>query len=54
VKEKPPVPLWRWATWWALLAPALVLFYVVFLPLWLGIRIARLAVQLKSRSARPA
>ena len=30
VKEKPPVPRWRWALWWALLAPALVLFYVLF------------------------
>ena len=53
MNEKPPVPLWRWATGWALLAPALVLFYVVFLPLWLGIRIARLAAQLKARSGRP-
>jgi len=34
--------------WWTLLAPALVLFYVVFLPVWLGIRIARLVAQMKS------
>ena len=47
--EKPPVPLWRWVTWWMLLAPALVLFYVVFLPLWLGIRIARLLAHARSR-----
>jgi hypothetical protein len=50
VKEKPPVPLWRWALWWALLAPALVLFYVIFLPVWLAIRIARLAAQWRSRA----
>ncbi len=48
MKEKPPVPLWRWVMWWTLLAPALVLFYVVFLPVWLGIRIARLVAQMKS------
>jgi hypothetical protein len=49
VKEKPPVPLWRWVFWCALLAPALVLFYVIFLPAWLGIRIARLFAQVRSR-----
>lgn len=47
--EKPRVPLLRWALWWALLAPALLLFYVIFLPMWLGIRVARLVAQLKSR-----
>jgi hypothetical protein len=49
VKEKEPVPLWRWAMWWSLLAPALVLFYVIFLPAWLAIRIARLFAQARSR-----
>jgi hypothetical protein len=49
VTEKPPVPLWRWTYWWMLLAPALVLFYVLFLPLWLGIRIARLFAHARSR-----
>jgi len=52
VKVKRPVPKWRWALWWALLAPALVLFYVVFLPIWLGIRIARLAAHAKARPGR--
>jgi hypothetical protein len=49
VKEKPPVPLWRWAFWWTLLAPALVLFYVILLPVWLAIRIVRLFAQARSR-----
>ena len=49
MREKPPVPPWRWALWWSLLAPALVLFYVVFLPVWLGIRIARLLAHVRSR-----
>jgi len=39
---KPKVPLWRWAIWWAVLGPALFIFYVLLLPVWLGIRIARL------------
>jgi hypothetical protein len=48
VRDKPPISRWRWALWWALLAPALVLFYVIFSPVWLGIRIARLVAQMKS------
>jgi hypothetical protein len=32
------VPWWRWAIWWAALGFALVLFYVVLTPLWLGLR----------------
>ena len=42
VKPKPKVPLWRWLTWWAILVPALLIFYVLFLPLWFAIRVARL------------
>jgi hypothetical protein len=32
------VPWWRWAIWWSVLAVALVIFYVVLTPLWLGLR----------------
>ena len=49
MKKKAPVPVWRWGLWWFLLAPALVLFYVVFTPVWLGIRIARLFAHARSR-----
>jgi hypothetical protein len=49
VKEKPPVPRRRWAVWWCLLAPALVLFYGVFTPIWLGVRIVRLLAHARSR-----
>ena len=38
MKPKPPVPLWRWALWWITLAAALVVFYVLLTPLWLGLR----------------
>jgi hypothetical protein len=38
VRPKPPVPWWRWATWWGLLAVAVVLFYVLLTPIWLGLR----------------
>ena len=35
---KPPVPAWRWASWWAILGVAIVVFYVLLTPVWLGIR----------------
>lgn len=38
MRSKPPVPLWRWALWWAILGVAIVLFYVLLTPVWLGIR----------------
>jgi hypothetical protein len=41
---KEPVPLWRWAMWWSLLGAAVVVFYVLLTPIWLGLRgLARLA-----------
>ena len=39
--SKPPVPRWRWALWLALLAPALIVFYVLLTPVWVGIRVTR-------------
>jgi hypothetical protein len=33
-----PVPLRRWALWWALLAIAGLLFYFLLAPFWLGLR----------------
>ena len=38
VKPKPPVPLWRWAVWWTILAAAVVVFYVLLTPVWMGLR----------------
>ena len=52
MREKAPVSRWRWALWFALMAPALVLFYGVFLPVWLGIRIARLVADVKARQMK--
>ena len=46
---KPKVPWWRWAMWWAIMAPALIVFYVLLMPAWLGIRIVRLIAQARAR-----
>lgn len=43
------MPLWRWALWWAVLVPALFVFYVLLLPAWLGIRALRRLAQVRSR-----
>jgi hypothetical protein len=46
---KPKVRWWHWAWWWAILVPALFVFYVLLMPAWLGIRIVRLMAQARSR-----
>ncbi len=38
MKPKPPVPLWRWATWFLIMGVALPVFYVLLTPIWLGLR----------------
>jgi hypothetical protein len=50
LEEKGPVPVWRWATWWVLLGAAVVVFYVLLTPIWIGIR---MAAWLADRRARP-
>lgn len=38
--EKGWVPVRYWILWFALMVPALVLFYVLLTPVWLGLRAA--------------
>jgi hypothetical protein len=52
MKPKPPVPLWRWALWWSILALALILFYVLLTPLWLGIRGLAWLAEFRARRRR--
>ena len=52
LQPKPPVPLWRWATWWIQLSIALVLFYVVSTPLWMGLRAAAWVAEFRARRRR--
>jgi hypothetical protein len=46
------VPWWRWAIWWATLGLALILFYVVLTPLWLGLRALAWLAELRARQRR--
>jgi hypothetical protein len=52
-REKGWVPLGRFALWWFLLFVAVVLFYVLLTPIWLGLRAAAWAAELRSRARRP-
>ena len=36
--RKTPIPLYYWPWWMLLLAAGLFIFYVVFTPVWMGIR----------------
>jgi len=49
VRPKPPVPLWRWAAWWVVLGTALVVFYVLLTPIWLGLRALAWIAELRAR-----
>ena len=49
MRPKPPVPLWRWLIWMALLALALVVFYVFFTPFWFGLRALAWAAEFRAR-----
>lgn len=40
LSEKGSVPLRYWIAWWLVLAPAILVFYVLLTPLWIGIRVA--------------
>jgi hypothetical protein len=38
--EKGWVPVRYWVLWWSLLAAAVVVFYVLLTPIWIGLRVA--------------
>jgi hypothetical protein len=40
LRVKGPVPFRYWALWWTSLGLAVVLFYVLLTPIWMGIRVA--------------
>ena len=49
LSEKGWVPLRSWVVWGSALAVAMVLFYVVLTPIWLGLRAAAWVAELRSR-----
>jgi hypothetical protein len=51
MREKGWVPLRWFVFWWFLLLVADLLFYVLLTPLWLGLRAAAWAAELRSRAS---
>ena len=47
--EKGWVPVRYWVIWWGALSVAIVAFYVVLTPIWLGLRGAAWIAELRSR-----
>jgi hypothetical protein len=50
--EKGWVPLRYWVVWWTLLGAAVVVFYVLLTPIWIGLRALAWAAELRSRAQR--
>ena len=47
--EKGWAPIRYWVIWWGALGVAIVLFYVVLTPVWLGLRAAGWVAEMRSR-----
>lgn len=45
------MPLRYWALWSTILAAAVVVFYVLLTPVWIGIRVAAWAAELRARGS---
>ena len=50
-RRREPIPFYYWPFWMLLLAIGLFIFYVVFTPVWMGIRLVAWLVE--GRRARP-
>ena len=49
--EKGWAPLRYWVMWWVLLGIAVVLFYVVLTPVWIGLRAVAWLAEFRARGA---
>jgi hypothetical protein len=49
VRDKPPVPWWRWPLWYGALGLALVIFYGLFTPVWFALRVAAWLAEYRAR-----
>ena len=52
LEDKGWVPLRYWALWFGGLAGAVVLFYVILTPLWIGLRVAAWVAEFRARRRR--
>lgn len=52
MSEKGWVPLRYWVMWWTSIGIAVVIFYVLLTPIWLGLRGAAWVAEIRSRVGR--
>jgi hypothetical protein len=52
ISDKGWAPVRYWALWCSALAVAVVLFYVILTPIWIGLRAAAWAAEFRSRRMR--
>jgi hypothetical protein len=51
-ERKPSIPWWRWLSWWAILAVADFVFYVLLTPIWIGLRGLAWLAEFRARRRR--
>jgi hypothetical protein len=49
LSDKGWAPLRYWAMWYAALGTAIVVFYVVLTPIWIGLRVAAWIAEFRAR-----
>ncbi len=52
LSQKGSVPLRYWVAWWTVLGAAVVVFYVLLTPIWLGTRLLAWAADVRARRER--
>ena len=50
--EKGSVPVRYWILWWTILVAAVILFYVVLTPIWIGLRAIAWLAEFRARRRR--
>jgi hypothetical protein len=53
LSQKGSVPLHHWVLWFGVLGVALVVFYVLLTPIWIGLRAAAWVAEWRHRRRRP-
>ncbi|MGH3023001.1 MAG: hypothetical protein ACRDNI_05035 [Gaiellaceae bacterium] len=54
MRGKPPIPWYYWPAWLLTLAAGLFVFYVLFTPVWIGIRLVSWFAERRNHAAAGA
>jgi hypothetical protein len=53
MRAKAPIPWYLWPLWIVVLAAGLFVFYVLFTPVWIGIRLVSWFAERRNHAAAP-